>query len=144
MAGPTDLEQLLLELINDARLSPLADAGRYVKTDSELPVNCSKSACKVSLRRSYCSRLASATCYLAVLAAAPHALAEPLHQAMAAAYEFNSRLLAERASLRALDEEVARLHLEKIGVVRTKLTKAQADYLTVPLDGPYKPEHYRY
>ena len=108
MAGPTDLEQLLLELINDARLSPLADAGRYVKTDSELPVNCSKSACKVSLRRSYCSRLASATCYLAVLAAAPHALAEPLHQAMAAAYEFNSRLLAERASLRALDEEVAR------------------------------------
>jgi len=43
-----------------------------------------------------------------------------------------------------LDEEVARLHLEKIGVVLTKLTKAQADYLGVPQDGPYKPEHYRY
>jgi adenosylhomocysteinase len=43
-----------------------------------------------------------------------------------------------------LDEEVARLHLEKIGVKLTRLTKKQADYLGVPLDGPYKPEHYRY
>jgi adenosylhomocysteinase len=43
-----------------------------------------------------------------------------------------------------LDEEVARLHLEKIGVKLTPLSKAQADYLGVPLDGPYKPEHYRY
>src|SRR5436309_1849985 len=43
-----------------------------------------------------------------------------------------------------LDEEVARLHLEKIGVKLTKLTKKQADYLGVPIEGPYKPEHYRY
>jgi adenosylhomocysteinase len=43
-----------------------------------------------------------------------------------------------------LDEEVARLHLEKIGVKLTPLSKSQADYLGVPLDGPYKPEHYRY
>ena len=43
-----------------------------------------------------------------------------------------------------LDEEVARLHLEKIGVVLTRLTKSQADYLHVPVEGPYKPEHYRY
>ncbi len=43
-----------------------------------------------------------------------------------------------------LDEEVARLHLEKIGVKLTKLTKEQADYLGVPVEGPYKPEHYRY
>ncbi|TFG63345.1 MAG: adenosylhomocysteinase [Spirochaetales bacterium] len=43
-----------------------------------------------------------------------------------------------------LDEEVARLHLEKIGVILTKLSKAQADYIGVPLDGPYKPEHYKY
>jgi adenosylhomocysteinase len=43
-----------------------------------------------------------------------------------------------------LDEEVARLHLEKIGVKLTKLTKSQADYLGVSADGPYKPEHYRY
>jgi len=43
-----------------------------------------------------------------------------------------------------LDEEVARLHLEKIGVKLTKLTKAQADYLGVAPEGPYKPEHYRY
>ena len=41
-------------------------------------------------------------------------------------------------------EEIARLHLEKIGVRLTKLTKKQADYLGVPLEGPYKPEHYRY
>ncbi|HRO27739.1 MAG TPA: adenosylhomocysteinase [Luteimonas sp.] len=43
-----------------------------------------------------------------------------------------------------LDEEVARLHLEKIGVKLTKLTQDQADYLGVPVEGPYKPEHYRY
>ena len=43
-----------------------------------------------------------------------------------------------------LDEEVARLHLEKIGVKLTKLTRKQADYLGVPVEGPYKPEHYRY
>jgi len=43
-----------------------------------------------------------------------------------------------------LDEEVARLHLDKIGVKMTKLTKDQADYIGVPVDGPYKPDHYRY
>jgi adenosylhomocysteinase len=43
-----------------------------------------------------------------------------------------------------LDEEVARLHLEKIGVKLTKLTRKQADYIGVPVEGPYKPEHYRY
>ncbi|MCB0823856.1 MAG: adenosylhomocysteinase [Bacteroidales bacterium] len=43
-----------------------------------------------------------------------------------------------------LDEEVARLHLEQIGVKLTKLTQDQADYLGVPVEGPYKPEHYRY
>jgi len=43
-----------------------------------------------------------------------------------------------------LDEEVARLHLEKIGVRLTQLTPKQAEYIGVPVDGPYKPEHYRY
>ena len=43
-----------------------------------------------------------------------------------------------------LDEEVARLHLEKIGVKLTELTDAQAAYLGVAKEGPYKPEHYRY
>jgi len=43
-----------------------------------------------------------------------------------------------------LDEEVARLHLDKIGVKLTKLSKKQADYLGVPVEGPYKPDHYRY
>jgi adenosylhomocysteinase len=43
-----------------------------------------------------------------------------------------------------LDEEVARLHLDKLGVKLTVLTQAQADYLGVPVEGPYKPEHYRY
>ncbi len=43
-----------------------------------------------------------------------------------------------------LDEEVARLHLEKIGVKLTKLTKEQADYLGIPAEGPYKADHYRY
>lgn len=43
-----------------------------------------------------------------------------------------------------LDEEVARLHLERLGVKLTKLTPEQADYLGVKVEGPYKPEHYRY
>jgi len=43
-----------------------------------------------------------------------------------------------------LDEEVARLHLEKIGVKLTTLTPAQSKYLGVPVDGPYKADHYRY
>ena len=43
-----------------------------------------------------------------------------------------------------LDEEVARLHLSKIGVNLTKLTKAQADYIGVPVKGPFKPDYYRY
>lgn len=43
-----------------------------------------------------------------------------------------------------LDEEVARLHLEQLGVKLTKLTKKQADYIGVKTEGPFKPEHYRY
>ena len=43
-----------------------------------------------------------------------------------------------------LDEKVARLHLEKLGVHLTTLTKAQADYIGVPVEGPYKADHYRY
>lgn len=43
-----------------------------------------------------------------------------------------------------LDEEVARLHLDKLGVKLTKLSQKQADYLGLPVEGPYKPEHYRY
>jgi len=43
-----------------------------------------------------------------------------------------------------LDEEVARLHLDKLGVKLTTMTQAQADYIGVPVEGPYKPEHYRY
>ena len=43
-----------------------------------------------------------------------------------------------------LDEEVARLHLDKIGAKLTKLTPEQAEYLGVPIEGPYKPDHYRY
>lgn len=43
-----------------------------------------------------------------------------------------------------LDEEVARLHLEKLGAKLTKLTEKQAKYIGVPIDGPYKPEHYKY
>jgi len=45
---------------------------------------------------------------------------------------------------KSLDEEVARLHLEKIGVKLTKLTKKQADYISVDVNGPYKPDYYRY
>ena len=43
-----------------------------------------------------------------------------------------------------LDEKVARLHLDALGVKLTELTEEQADYLGVPVEGPYKPDHYRY
>ena len=43
-----------------------------------------------------------------------------------------------------LDEEVARLHLDKLGVKLTRLSQEQSDYLGIPVDGPYKPAHYRY
>ncbi|CEF66824.1 Adenosylhomocysteinase [Strongyloides ratti] len=45
---------------------------------------------------------------------------------------------------KALDEEVAALHLEKLGVKLTKLTQDQANYLGLPINGPFKPDHYRY
>jgi adenosylhomocysteinase len=43
-----------------------------------------------------------------------------------------------------LDEQVARLHLKKIGAKLTQLTEKQAAYIGVTVEGPYKPEHYRY
>jgi adenosylhomocysteinase len=43
-----------------------------------------------------------------------------------------------------LDEEVARLHLAKVGAKLTTLTQAQADYINVPVEGPFKGEQYRY
>jgi adenosylhomocysteinase len=43
-----------------------------------------------------------------------------------------------------LDEKVARMHLEKVGVKLTKLSQDQAAYLGVPVEGPFKPEYYRY
>ena len=54
-------------------------------------------------------------------------------------YETDVVMLPKR-----LDEEVARLHLEKIGVKLTTLSQEQADYIGVPVEGPYKPDHYRY
>ena len=43
-----------------------------------------------------------------------------------------------------LDEKVARLHLDKIGAKLTVLSQEQADYINVKVEGPYKPDHYRY
>jgi adenosylhomocysteinase len=45
---------------------------------------------------------------------------------------------------KSLDEKVAALHLDKLGVKLTKLSKSQADYIGVPVEGPYKPDYYRY
>ncbi|MEE9290627.1 MAG: adenosylhomocysteinase, partial [Alphaproteobacteria bacterium] len=45
---------------------------------------------------------------------------------------------------KTLDEKVARLHLDHVGVRLTQLTREQAEYIAVPLDGPFKPDHYRY
>ncbi len=54
-------------------------------------------------------------------------------------YEIGVHVLPKK-----LDEEVARLHLEKIGVKLTKLTPEQAEYLNLPIEGPFKPDYYRY
>jgi adenosylhomocysteinase len=59
--------------------------------------------------------------------------------AHAAKYEKKVYVLPKK-----LDEEVARLHLDHLGVKLTKLTPAQASYLDVPVEGPFKPDHYRY
>jgi adenosylhomocysteinase len=56
----------------------------------------------------------------------------------------DSRPIGVTVLPKKLDEEVARLHLAKIGVKLTVLTKDQADYIGVPVDGPYKTDHYRY
>jgi adenosylhomocysteinase len=61
-----------------------------------------------------------------------------LHQ-NTGAYEKKVYMLPKR-----LDEQVARLHLDHLGVQLTELSKDQADYIGVPVEGPYKPEHYRY
>ena len=54
-------------------------------------------------------------------------------------YENNVYMLPK-----TLDEEVARLHLDQLGVQLTELTEAQAEYLGIPVEGPYKSDHYRY
>jgi adenosylhomocysteinase len=56
----------------------------------------------------------------------------------------NPRPVSVSTLTKKLDEEVARLHLDKLGVKLTRLTQMQADYIGVPLDGPYKSLHYRY
>jgi adenosylhomocysteinase len=56
----------------------------------------------------------------------------------------NDREIGVYTLSKRLDEEVARLHLEKLGVKLTTLTQEQADYIGVPVEGPYKPDHYRY
>ena len=58
----------------------------------------------------------------------------------------NAGSLANEVHLlpKRLDEEVARLHLDKLGVKLTTLTEEQAKYIGVPVDGPFKPDHYRY
>ncbi len=56
----------------------------------------------------------------------------------------NPKQLGVYVLSKKLDEEVARLHLKKLGVKLTRLTKEQADYIGVTIEGPYKPDHYRY
>ena len=69
------------------------------------------------------------------------------HPSFVMSNSFSNQVLAQLDLYilpKKLDEEVARLHLEKIGVKLTTLTKKQSEYLGVPVDGPYKSEHYRY
>jgi adenosylhomocysteinase len=56
----------------------------------------------------------------------------------------NKRDIGVTTLTKELDEEVARLHLDKLGATLSKLSREQADYIGVPVEGPFKPEHYRY
>jgi adenosylhomocysteinase len=70
-----------------------------------------------------------------------------LHLAMQGKPTVSGTVYADKAVYvlpKKLDEKVARLHLDKLGVKLTALTEKQAQYLGVPVDGPYKPDHYRY
>ncbi len=71
---------------------------------------------------------------------------ELYQDATAAAREGRERAYARQVYRlpKVLDEKVARLHLDALGVRLTELSPSQADYLGVPVEGPYKPEHYRY
>ena len=55
-----------------------------------------------------------------------------------------SGILVQLPLPKHLDEEVARLHLDQLGAKLTRLTPEQAEYIDVPVEGPYKPDHYRY
>src|SRR3972149_7034219 len=68
-----------------------------------------------------------------------HGRAQLALHANAGTYEKKVFMLPKK-----LDEEVARLHLDQLGVKLTALSKEQADYIGVPVEGPYKPDHYRY
>ena len=58
--------------------------------------------------------------------------------------EYDGRTPTVTVLPKKLDEHVARLHLDALGVRLTELTKVQADYIGVPVEGPYKSDHYRY
>jgi adenosylhomocysteinase len=58
--------------------------------------------------------------------------------------EYEGRAPSVQVLPKVLDEKVARLHLDALGVRLTELTKVQADYIGVPVEGPYKADHYRY
>ena len=66
------------------------------------------------------------------------------HPSFVMSASFTNQVLAVYVLPKHLDEEVARLHLDHLGVKLTRLTKEQADYLGIPIEGPYKPDHYRY
>ena len=69
---------------------------------------------------------------------------QPDHRADRAVHQARTYPLGVHTLPKHLDEKVARLHLDALGVRLTELTKEQADYLGVPVEGPYKPDHYRY
>ena len=66
---------------------------------------------------------------------------EDMKQGIAFAHQYGKKVYVLP---KALDEKVARLHLDKLGAKLTRLTSEQAAYINVPVDGPYKPDSYRY
>jgi adenosylhomocysteinase len=67
------------------------------------------------------------------------------HPSFVMSNSFTNQVIAQvELFTKHLDEKVARLHLDALGVRLTRLSKEQADYIGVPIDGPYKPDHYRY
>ena len=110
---------------------------RQAEPVAEVPIPVAEEA-KPAARRSRSRKTAEPKAEVAAVPAAEAPAAKP------ARARRSRSPAAEQPAATDLDEKVARLHLKKIGAKLTELQREQADYIGVAVEGPFKPEHYRY